>query len=108
MVVLKELHGMMSKWRPLVYLRLVLKPAPFNVFVGDLDSGIECTLSKFASDTKLWGAGDTLEGSNAILKNMDRLERWACANLMKFSKAKCSVLPLGWGNPKHKYRLGGE
>lgn len=75
MVVLKELHGMMSKWRPLVYLRLVLKPAPFNVFVGDLDSGIECTLSKFASDTKLWGAVDTLEGSNAILKNVDRLER---------------------------------
>jgi len=27
---------------------------------------------------------------------------------MKLSKAKCKVLHLGQGNPKRKYRLGGE
>ncbi|KAJ7417415.1 hypothetical protein BTVI_32979 [Pitangus sulphuratus] len=77
----------------------------FNFFVGDMDTGIECTLSKFASYTKLWGAVDTLERRNAIQKDHDHLKRWAFANLKKFNKAKCKVLHLDQGNPKHKYRL---
>jgi len=80
----------------------------FNIFVGDMDSGIEGTLSKFAYDTRLRGAVDTLEGWDTIQRNLDRLERWAHANLMKMNQAKCKVLHMGRGKPKHKYRLGGE
>jgi len=49
-------------------------------------------------------AVDTLEGKDAVQRELDRLERWACVNLMKFNKAK--VLHPGQGNPKQKYRLG--
>ncbi|GAB0207372.1 cAMP-dependent protein kinase inhibitor alpha [Grus japonensis] len=86
----------------------VLGLALFNIFVVERDSEIERTLSNFADDTKLCGAVNTLEGRDAIQRDLDRLERWARANHMKFNKAKCKVLHVGRRNPKHNYRLGGE
>ncbi|GAB0204624.1 hypothetical protein GRJ2_002928000 [Grus japonensis] len=73
-----------------------------------MDNGIECTLSKFVDDTKLCGGVDMLDGRDAIQRDLDRLERSACANCMKSTTVKCKVLHKGQGNPNLIYRLGGE
>lgn len=54
---------------------LVLRMVLFNIFVGHMDSGIKCTLSKFANDAKLCGVVNKVEGKNAIQRDLDSLER---------------------------------
>ena len=69
----------------------------FNIFINDVDSGIERTLSSMVN---------TSEGWDTIQRDLDRLEQWAQENLIQYNKSKCKVLHLGHSNSCYQYNLG--
>ncbi|GAB0179726.1 mitochondrial enolase superfamily member 1 [Grus japonensis] len=90
-----------SNWQPVtseVPQGLILGPTLFNIFISDLDDGIQCILMKIADDTKLSGEVDTLEGRATLQEDLERLEEWANKN-MEFNKDKGKVFHLRKHNP---------
>ena len=83
----------------------VLGPVLFNLFINDLDEGIDKMLIKFTDDTKLGGVANSPEDRIKIQNDLNRLESWAKTNKINFSRKKCKVLHLGRKNELHRYRM---
>jgi len=69
-------NGTGSSWRPVgrgVSQGSVLGPVLFNILISGLGEGIECTVGKFAGDTKLGGVA---ECQKAVLPSIETWTGW--------------------------------
>lgn len=70
----------------------------------------ECTLNKLADDTIQGRVAEMPEGCAVIQSDLDRLEKWADRNIIKFNRGKLNrenfkVLHLERNNLRHHYTL---
>ena len=69
------LNGFYSDWQPVTNVvpqRLTLGLTLFNIFINDLDDGIESTLTSFADNTKLGDEVDMFEGRVILQSELAR------------------------------------
>uniref|UniRef100_A0A803JLD2 Reverse transcriptase domain-containing protein n=1 Tax=Xenopus tropicalis TaxID=8364 RepID=A0A803JLD2_XENTR len=104
-------NGTFSNWTSVVSgvpQGSVLGPLLFNLFINDLEVGIESTVSIFADDTKLCKTISSMQDAAALQSDLTKLENWAANWKMRFNVDKCKVMHFGRNNINANYLLNGS
>ncbi|CAM4653692.1 unnamed protein product [Lepidochelys kempii] len=105
------INGKFSEWRGVtsgVPQGSVLGPILFNLFIKDLEKGVNSEVAKFADDTKLLKIVKTKADCEELQKDLTKLSDWATKWQMKFNVDKCKVMHIGKNNPNQTYNTMGS
>uniref|UniRef100_A0A8C5PNQ6 Reverse transcriptase domain-containing protein n=1 Tax=Leptobrachium leishanense TaxID=445787 RepID=A0A8C5PNQ6_9ANUR len=95
------INGTFSRWTSVVSgvpRGSVIGPILLNLFISDLEIGIESHESVFADDTKLGKVIQSEQDVTSLQRDLDRLGYWALKWQMKFNVDKCKVMHFGVKN----------
>ena len=70
----------------------VLGPLMFLLYINGITQGIDSPLRLFADDCLLYGVINSVEESNRLQGDLDRLSEWANIWQLKFNVSKCIVI----------------
>uniref|UniRef100_A0A8C5PPB0 Reverse transcriptase domain-containing protein n=1 Tax=Leptobrachium leishanense TaxID=445787 RepID=A0A8C5PPB0_9ANUR len=104
------INGTFSRWTPVVSgvpQGSVIGPILFNLFINDLEIGIESHVSVFADDTKLGKVIQCEQDVTSLQRDLDILGDWALKWQMRFNLDKCKVMHFGVKNTQAIYTLNG-
>ncbi|CAM5102996.1 unnamed protein product [Eretmochelys imbricata] len=104
------INGKVSEWRGVtngVPQGSVLGHILFNLFINDLEKGVNSEVSKFADDTKLLKEVKTKADCEELQKDLTKLNDWGTKWQMKFNVDKYKVMHIGKNNPNYTYNMMG-
>ena len=83
-------------------------PILFNIYIDDIDDGINSKISKFADDTKIANIVNNKNDSIRLQSDINRLMEWADKWQMKFNVDKCKVMHIGKQNNNFVYKMANQ
>lgn len=83
----------------------VLGPVLYIIYTFDLPRCLQCPVSIFADDTKIFA--NPLVDYTHLQADLDRVANWSKDWLINLNSTKCTVLHIGNKNPKLTYTLNG-
>ncbi|CAM4547301.1 unnamed protein product [Lepidochelys olivacea] len=102
------INGQFSEWREMnsgVPQRSVLGPVLFNIFINDLEKGVNSEVAKFADDTKLLKIIKSQADCKELQKDLSKLGDWVTKWQMKFNVDKCKIMHIGKHDPNYTYKM---
>jgi ribonuclease P/MRP protein subunit RPP40 len=85
----------------------VLGPNHFEIYVNDIDDGVDSKILKFADDTKLYRRIANEEDVAQLQEDIALLCKWSREWFMLFNVDKCKILHLGHGIKMVLYTING-
>ena len=73
----------------------VLGPLLFLVYVNDIPEQVECNISMFADDTKIYTAVKGIADTQRLQADLNSLAKWANDWLLRFNVKKCKYMSVG-------------
>ena len=74
----------------------VMGPLLFLVYVNDILEQVECNISMFADDTKIYTTVKSIADSQRLQTDLNSLVRWADDWLLRFNVKKCKCTYVNW------------
>ena len=70
-------------------------PLLFLVYINDIPEQVECNISLFADDTKIYTAVKSIADSQKLQTDLNSLAMWTDDCLLRFNANKCKCMSIG-------------
>ena len=86
----------------------VLSPIMFQVYINDMNEGLNSYINLFADDAKILKVVRSVDDCMELQRDIDKIYEWSLRWKLEFNAKKCHVMEMGKGKrrPVWDYKMG--